>query len=70
MPRIVKKGKITGLMIALLLLSSGCARTVGIIDYCLNSDLIRLTGEEIDYLSSGSLRQIDNHNEEYKINCL
>jgi hypothetical protein len=57
-------------MIILLLLSSGCVKTVGAVDYCMTSDLIRLTNKEIDLLSSESLRQIDNHNEEYKINCL
>lgn len=53
-----------------LLLSSGCVKTVERADYCLTNDIISLSSKEIDLLSDETLRQIDNYNEEYKINCL
>jgi hypothetical protein len=50
-------------MILLMLLSSACTPTL-VSDSCLKFDKIRLTIEEVDFLSEESSRQIDNFNQE------
>jgi hypothetical protein len=57
------------IMILLMILSTGCVKTVEINNFCLWSNKIRLLGSEIDVLSEESLRQIDDFNEEYKQQC-
>ena len=67
----LRKGIINALMIALLLFASACLGTVATDNFCLWAKPISLLPDEINNcLSEESLRQIDNINNEYDIQCL
>lgn len=53
----------------MILLLNAC-KTIYVSNFCLWASPIIITREELTSLSDGTLRQIDNLNQEYQIQCI
>ena len=67
--KMLKKEIVIALVIILILLSSGCVKTVESNSFCLWFTPVSLLENEIESLSEVSLRQIDRVNNEFNEQC-